>query len=111
MSHLERHRVLREALRHYTEFRALVMNDERAGPSTWDIAHKGIRINFLDLQDCLRELSPRKKEAVFLNVIMDMKQKDVAERMGVTTGSVNQYVEQSMIQIAARLWPEEGEEG
>ena len=100
----EKHRVLRETLRHYTEFRALC-----TASGEFDIEHKGIRINFLDLAGCLKSLSRRKKEAVFYNVICDMKQKDVAEQMGITTGSVNQYVEQGMLQIAAMLWPEEDE--
>ena len=98
---MEKHRVLREVIRHYVEFRTLC-----AQSGKWDIEHKGIRINFLDLRDCLQRLSARKKEAVFYNVILDKKQKDVAEIMGITTGSVNQYVEQGMLQIAEDLWPE-----
>jgi len=73
----------------------------------WSIEHKGLTINFLDLQSCLKKLSPRKKQAVFYNVIMDEKQKDVAARMGITTVSVGQYVEQAMLQVAKDLWPEE----
>jgi len=98
---MEKHRVLREVIRHYTEFQALC-----ASTGDWEIEHKGIRISFLDLQGCLRGLSLRKRQAVFLNVIKDMKQKDVAEEMGITTGSVNQYVEQGMIQVAEMMWPE-----
>jgi DNA-directed RNA polymerase specialized sigma24 family protein len=100
---MEKHRVLREVIRHYPEFRALC-----SSTGEWEIEHKGLRISFLDLQGCLRGLSRRKREAVFYNVIMDMKQKDVAERMGITTGSVNQYVEQGMIQVAEQMWPEGG---
>jgi len=102
MPGVEKHRVLREVIRHYPEFRAHCTQTGK-----WDVEHKGLRINFLDLNDCLKGLSARKKEAVFWNVIMDKKQKDVAEIMGITTGSVNQYVEQGMLQIAAALWPEE----
>jgi len=115
MPGVEKHRVLREVLRHYLEFRSYVSwtdNSSSAGSSgtdRWEIEHKGLRISFLDLRDCLAQLSVRKKEAVFWNVIMDKKQKDVAEIMGITTGSVNQYVEQGMLQIAQTLWPEEGE--
>jgi DNA-directed RNA polymerase specialized sigma24 family protein len=98
---MENHRVLREVLRHYTEFRALC-----AATGRWDIEAHGVRISFLDLRGSLSKLSKRKKEAVFYNVILDKKQKDVAEIMGITTGSVNQYVEQAMLQIAADMWPE-----
>jgi DNA-directed RNA polymerase specialized sigma24 family protein len=111
----ERHRALREALRHYIEFREYASGWGRMGPEALttdrhEIEYRGVRINFFDLQGCLASLSPRKKEAVFWNVIMDKKQKDVAEIMEITTGSVNQYVEQGMLQIAAALWPEGGDE-
>lgn len=102
---MEKHRVLREVLRHYSEFRSLCASTGR-----WDIEAHGIRINFLDLRGSLTRLSKRKKEAVFYNVILDQKQKDVAEVMGITTGSVNQYVEQAMLQIAKDIWPEEEDE-
>jgi DNA-directed RNA polymerase specialized sigma24 family protein len=109
----ERHRVLREALRHYLEFKSYVSwtTNSPEGPpgqqsrDRWEVEYFGVRINYLDLQGCLRVLSQRKREAIFYNVIMDWKQKDVATAMGITTGSVNQYVEQGMIQIAADLWP------
>ena len=98
----EKHRVLRETLRHYLEFRAYCTSH-----GVWEIESQGVRINFLDLRDCLAGLSKRKKEAVYWNVIRDYKQKDVAEIMEITTGSVNQYVEQGMLQIAQSLWPDE----
>lgn len=66
-----------------------------------------VHINLMDLQGCLKNLSKRKKEAVFYNVICDMKQKDAAAIMGITTVSVGQYVEQSMLQMAKELWPDE----
>lgn len=64
------------------------------------ISHDGFDICFMDLKDALRKLSPRKREAIYYNVILDMKQKDVAEKMGITTVSVGQYVESGFAQIA-----------
>jgi DNA-directed RNA polymerase specialized sigma24 family protein len=106
----QKHRILREVIRNYTTFQELCRQQPmEAGQRTgdWSIEHKGLTINFLDLQSCLKKLSPRKKQAVFYNVIMDEKQKDVAARMGITTVSVGQYVEQAMLQVAKDLWPEE----
>lgn len=95
---------LREALRHYTEFKAYV---SATGQHT--IEHGGIVISFYDLQQGIKELSPRKKEALHYNVIMDMKQKDVAEIMGITTVSVGQYVDGAVQQLARRYFAEREE--
>jgi hypothetical protein len=115
------HRILREVYRHYYEFEALV-----AAYGTHTIDHvvrlyddEGIEvdripitISFFDLRDGLRPqseggvLSDRKLQAVMLNVIRDMKQRDVAEAMGITTVSVGQYVEHAMEQLAKSYFPE-----
>lgn len=50
------------------------------------------------------ELSKRKKEAIYYNVILDLRQKDVAEIMGITTVSVGQYVELGFRQITDQLF-------
>jgi len=71
------------------------------------IEHKGLSISFSDLKHGLEDLSPRKREAFFYNVILDWKQKDVAEHMGITTVSVGQYVEQAMIQLSKRYFAED----
>lgn len=118
-----KHRILREVLRKY-----LTLKDACAAVGEFTIevcaiggcinpkegamrGHDGecqiVGINFLDLQNCLKRLSKRKKQAVFWNVICDQKQKDVAARMGITTVSVGQYVEQAMLQVAKDLWPED----
>jgi len=116
---MPRHRVLREVLRNYTVYETLCATNADRDPGTgmgrissdmWEIDHDGMVINFLDLKGCLKDLSPRKREAVFYHVILDWKQKDVATQMGITTVSVGQYVEQGMLQIAKKLWPEEYEE-
>jgi DNA-directed RNA polymerase specialized sigma subunit len=91
---LEKHRLLREIVRNY-----LVFEDYCSQYGTYTIEHKGITVSFLDLHNALKTLSPRKKEAIYYNVILDWKQKDVAEKMGITTVSVGQYVDQGMVQL------------
>lgn len=120
------HRILREVLRHYMEFRELVggYGLSQAGAdgrkhclehSYWTYDEKGnrlekktIEISFWDLHTGLKELAPRKREAIYYNVIQDMKQKDVAKIMGITTVSVGQYVEAGCIQLAKRYFAETG---
>ena len=99
------HKVLREAIRHYLEFEAYVTNPDSADVQTvidathGNLTFKDVTINFFDLQDALKMLSPRKKEAVFHHVIMDDLQRDVEKTMGITTVTVGQYVEQAMLQL------------
>lgn len=110
------HRILREVLRHYIEFRELVNSDGRLHVlehGYWIYNEDGTRnrkehvsISFWDLHDGLKELAPRKREAIFYNVIQDKKQKDVAAIMGITTVSVGQYVEAGTIQLAKKYFPE-----
>lgn len=112
---IPKHRILREIYRHYTEFKALV---SESGESIfehgyWIYPESGgrykihITISFWDLYDALNRLSDRKREAVLYNVIKDMKQKDVAKLMGITTVSVGQYVEQAMLQLADYYFAED----
>lgn len=111
------HRVLREVYRHYLEFRDLVQQDGRDhvidhGYWVYDedgetiLGKETVSISFWDLHGMLESLSPRKKEAMFYNVILDMKQQDVADIMGITTVSVGQYVEQACQQIAEKYFAE-----
>ena len=95
------HRMLREVLKNYTVFESLCSQSGH-----WDISHKGVTINFLDLKGCLKNLSPRQKEAVYWFVLSDEKQKVVAERMSISTVTVGQYVESAMVRVAQQLWPE-----
>jgi DNA-directed RNA polymerase specialized sigma24 family protein len=112
------HRILREVLRHYTEYRELVNQDGRLHVidyGYWVYNEDGTRkkkidisISFWDLHRGLKELAPRKREALWWNVIMDEKQKDVAKRMGITTVSVGQYVEAATLQLVKHFFtPEE----
>jgi DNA-directed RNA polymerase specialized sigma24 family protein len=118
------HRILREVLRHYTEFREMVGGYGQSGQgadgrkdtidhSYWAIDEDGnrkkitIEISFWDLQEGLKELAPRKREAIWHNVIEDKKQKDVAKLMGITTVSVGQYVEAGVMQLAKRYFAED----
>lgn len=92
----KQHRYLREALRHYHEFEQLFVQNGQISISGPD----QIEISFLDLKNGLNRLSKRKREAIYYNVILDMRQKDVADIMGITTVSVGQYVESGFIQFA-----------
>jgi hypothetical protein len=101
--------VLRECLRHYLEFKRYVSQTGRDV-----IEHKGLTISFLDLQYGIGELSARKKEALFYNVILDKTQAEVAEIMGgIKTVTVGQYVKAACTQLAKRYFsPQElGDEG
>lgn len=109
------HRVLREIYRHYLEYRDYVGSYGKhvIDHGYWIYNEDGtkkakipVTISFWDLHGKLNTLSGRKKEAVFYNVILDWRQKDVAERMGITTVSVGQYVEQAMTQLAESYFSE-----
>lgn len=115
-----KHRILREIYRHYLEFRDLVAatGESVFEHGEWIYDSEGnpvdkriIQISFWDLHDALNKISDRKREAVFYNVILDWKQRDVAKRMGITTVSVGQYVEQAMLQLAEKYFAEELSEG
>lgn len=114
------HRVLREVYRHFNEFETLFRS---TGKFVIDYAYYvydddlttvkervEISISLFDLRDGLKPqsdggvLSSRKLQAVMLNVIADMKQRDVADIMGITTVSVGQYVEQAMVQLANKYF-------
>lgn len=97
-----RDRVLREVLRHYLEFEAYC-----AQSGKYVIEHKGVEISFSDLKGILKTLSPRKMQAVWLNVVMDMKQREVAEIMGIRTVTVGQYVDDSVTQLVEIYFAEE----
>ena len=92
---VEKDKILREVYRNYSQFKEYV---RATGKDT--IEYKGLTISFFDLDKNINKLSPRKKEAFYLNVIVDMKQKDVAEIMGITCVSVGQYVAQACQQLA-----------
>lgn len=64
------------------------------------LVHKvSVSFSFWDLHRGLKELAPRKRQALYYNVIRDLKQKDVAKKMGITTVTVGQYVEHAMKQL------------
>jgi predicted DNA-binding protein (UPF0251 family) len=101
---LQNHKVMRELYRNYLQFQEYVRSTGKHA-----ITHKGLTISFHDLGMGLEELSPRKKEAFYLNVILDKKQKDVAEIMGITTVSVGQYVESASRQLAEVYFGDDNE--
>jgi len=98
---LQKHKVMRELYRNYLQFQEYVRSTGKHA-----ITHRGLTISFHDLGEGLEDLSPRKKEAFYLNVILDKKQKDVAEIMGITTVSVGQYVESAARQLADAYFKE-----
>lgn len=116
---IPKHRILREVYRHYYSFKQIFAGEGThvIQHSYWTYDEKGnkkketVQISLWDLHDGLKNLSARKREAVFYNVILDKKQKDVAEIMGITTVSVGQYVEQAMMQLAEHYFAEEEDHG
>ena len=107
------HRVLREVYRHYTEFHRFFSDTGRHviehsylvyDDSGEPVSKHTVSISLWDLQEGLGELSPRKREAVYYNVILDWKQREVAERMQITTVSVGQYVEAAMEQLSQKYF-------
>ena len=109
------HRVLREVFRNFRQFQAFVSSTGKdvidhayiiENPETGERKKIEITISYSDLLGRLNELSDRKREAVFYNVIMDMKQRDVADIMGITTVSVGQYVDTAMEQMAVGYYAE-----
>lgn len=91
----KRYKVLEDVYRHYLDFQDFYM---RTGQHVIE-AH-GLTVSFLDLKEQLHKLSPRKREAFLYNVIYDMKQDDVAQRMGIASVTIGQYVVASSQQIA-----------
>lgn len=115
-----RYKVLREVFRHYVEFQEWVGATGESviehGYFIYDpqdeekiVAKVLVTISFWDLHNALERVAARKKEAVYYNVIRDMRQKDVAAIMGITTVSVGQYVKQAMIQISEEYFADGGE--
>lgn len=109
------HRILREVYRNFRQFQEFVSATGKdvidhaypvEDPETGEVRKIEITISYSDLLDRLNELSDRKREAVMYNVIMDMKQRDVAEIMKITTVSVGQYVDTAMEQLAESYFAE-----
>jgi DNA-directed RNA polymerase specialized sigma24 family protein len=73
---------------------------DKDAPCTCGFSETGpVMISFLELQNSLKNLSKRKKEAVFLNVILDLTQREVAEVMQIKMVTVGQYVKSAMQKI------------
>ena len=123
----ERHKILREAYRHYPEFKQYVADTGRdvityAVPKEEGSSeYVPVTISFTDLTEALKKrndglraegtvLSARKEQAFIFNVIQDMLQRDVAEIMGITTVSVGQYVDQAMLQLCEYYFAEDIQE-
>lgn len=119
----QRHLILREAYRHYLVWGDLIaFGDGKtmhvSDVLTYNIPKEAgsdemvsITVSYHDLARALTRLgdqkntvgtvlSARKEQAFYLNVIRDMKQKEVADLMKITTVSVGQYVDQACLQLA-----------
>lgn len=59
----------------------------------------------LDLMN-LKILAQREREAFFLNVVLDLKQQDTADIMGISTVSVGQYVVTASQKLCRLHFPE-----
>jgi len=131
----DKHKILREAYRNYLSWKDLLIYGGGSDSPVKDrealetITHTvpkepgseeyiEISISFYDLERALKSfqgeiqregtvLSKRKEEAFYLNVIRDMLQRDVAQKMGITTVSVGQYVDQSMLQLVSYYFGED----
>ena len=97
-------------LRHYLEYRELVANggnhiieySYRVSNGADSHHTETIAFSFWDLHRGIKELAPRKREALYWNVICDLKQRDVAKQMGITTVSVGQYVINAVEQLLSQ---------
>lgn len=119
------HRLLRDVYRHYREFRQLFTDTgthvlthtyewydpdlsaepDKKGNYPADITkpHKEtVTLSLFDLTEGLNELAPRKRQAFYLNVVLDLLQKEVGAIMDITTVTVGQYVDQATMQLAKR---------
>lgn len=110
---VERHIILREAYRRISSLAALAresapapaegriggtdkaINAQESGLSD-SIELNDIELNYFDLMAALRSIRDtvpeRKRQAFWLNVILDMKQKDVADKLQVSPVTVGQHV-------------------
>lgn len=59
-----------------------------------------VGFSFWDLHRGLKELAPRKREALFYNVIMDLKQRETGKIMNITTMTVGAYVKMAFKALA-----------
>ena len=98
MNEVKTHRAVREILRRYLEFEDVCKQE-----GSYTIECDDLSFSFSDLKGCLKELPDRQKEAIYYAVILDLKLKDAAERMGITHISVGQYVGQATREIANKL--------
>jgi DNA-directed RNA polymerase specialized sigma24 family protein len=68
-----------------------------------------ISVSFIDLKEGVEDLPPRKKEAFFYRVILDKKQREVADIMQISMVSVGQYVKDSLIKLSKHYFGEDCE--
>lgn len=126
----EKHRLLREVYRHYPEFRQLFIDtgihvltntyewypdDTSAEPDEKGVyppdmsrpQKETVSLSLFDLTEGLNELTLRRRQAFYLNVILDLLQKEAGAIMGISTVTVGQYVDQATIYLAKRQFGED----
>ncbi len=109
---LPAHRFLREILRHYLEFQDYVaQGHDHVIEHSYLVQEPGkplrkvtMSFSFWDLHRGIKDLPPRKKEALFYNIILDKKQKEVAELMGISTVSAGQYCDLGLKAIVEQFY-------
>lgn len=109
LTYVDRHKILKEVYRHYFDFKDYVA---RTGQDVINYAvetepgsmeYVPISISFSDLENSMsgiNDLAPRKKEAFVYHILQDLKQKEVGQKMGITTVSVGQYVDAAVAQLS-----------
>ncbi len=61
----------------------------------------------LDLEGGLRHLSPRERACVVLRYYEDLKVDDIADRLGISPGTVKRYLSDALAKLAVNLSPGE----
>jgi DNA-directed RNA polymerase specialized sigma24 family protein len=107
--------IIRECLRHYTEFRRFAATDKNRHDSlqgviehtyqTYDeddnvIQKYTFTISLWDLFDGMNKISKRKREALWYHIILDKSQKECETILGIKQATIGQYCSQSLIKLA-----------
>ena len=80
-----------------------VMRFTRLAPRLYEIDGRSDRLPDLDLQDAMRNLPIRQREAVVLHYWADLRVEDCAVAMGVSPGSVKQHLSRARASLATAL--------
>ncbi|MTG89637.1 sigma-70 family RNA polymerase sigma factor [Cellulosimicrobium sp. BIT-GX5] len=81
-----------------------------AAPGTSAPAEPAVEAR-VDVVEALAVLSPRERACVVLRYYSDLPVRDVAERLGLSEGTVKRYLSDANAKLAARLGPLRADEG